>query len=237
LNGKDGAPGQDGLTGKDGAPGQTGLQGPKGDKGDVGERGANGVEGPQGLVGNTGAAGSNGAPGAKGDTGPQGVPGPEGNTGGVGPQGESGAQGLGVFDSSGVPQFLGYDSHRGLLFTTISGSQKYTQIDLDTGALVGKVPYFSTSNCTGVVYVQAESGNPGLKYVWRLDILGTNYVQTGNSIAKTVKTTWSFLNSGSVCVNNSNNVVDKLRVVATSTILASDIPFTLPVTVPLTYSN
>lgn len=62
-NGKDGAPGRDGIDGKDGAPGP---QGEKGDPGAPGPAGEAGPSGEQGVPGEAGAPGQNGKDGRDG---------------------------------------------------------------------------------------------------------------------------------------------------------------------------
>ncbi|MBU9705451.1 DUF4183 domain-containing protein [Paenibacillus sp. AK121] len=79
--GKQGLPGEAGVTGAPGVPGIAGTPGIPGIQGPAGTQGAPGVPGP------AGAPGSAGATGAPGPTGAQGIPGPTGAQGITGPTG------------------------------------------------------------------------------------------------------------------------------------------------------
>ncbi|WP_244491531.1 MULTISPECIES: DUF4183 domain-containing protein [Paenibacillus] len=92
--GKQGLPGEAGVTGAPGVPGIAGTPGIPGIQGPAGTQGAPGVPGPAGAPGSAGATGAPGPTGAQGIPGPTGAQGIPGSTGAQGVTGPTGAQGI-----------------------------------------------------------------------------------------------------------------------------------------------
>jgi hypothetical protein len=215
-----GSAGPAGPAGPAGAAGDTGDQGPAGPAGPEGPAGAPGAPGAKGDTGAAGAKGDTGAAGAKGDTGAQGS---IGLTGPVGPAGsitvqDDGNQTLGVLLSETY----------GTVTIYIPSLNKTAQILTKTdptyaGKLWDLVVYYETDNCTGTLY---SDTNHNLLSVFE-NVFYTTSTLTHVTIAS------NRLQYGA-CTPLAPSERNMYQLQA---VLPEDIPFTLPVALPLKYDH
>ncbi len=230
---------------------QVGSQGPTGltgATGSTGPTGATGPVGPQGPIGFTGATGPQGVQGPVGPVGPQGPTGPQGVQGATGTQGSQGPPGaMQVFDANG--QFLGYL----LSISSYTDYENYQPIgtgykwDIYVPGLNKVVPIvqqsgqvatsfydllFYNNDCTGPMYSWNTST------VFQLTNGGVNHYYCGSGSSDTM---------GYGSVLQSQYVAEACDQITTPwrqvpvflavEIPAANIPFTLPVALPMSLTG
>jgi hypothetical protein len=221
--------------------GPAGPRGVEGPKGAMGLRGLMGLKGPMGLKGATGAMGPKGATGAVGPKGATGLAGIKGDTGPIGPKGATGVRGpqgpgAQVADAAGntLGMLIGHEvpgSDSGLqaaqgqtLQIFIPQLNKTILLDKGTGNAVTSCPelYYTTSDCSGSAYSLC----------------------TSDVIFSAVDNTYRFIPSGPTTNMYSGSMLTAagcssfggmMDLRLTTQVTTTQLPFTLPVALPLKY--
>ena len=250
AQGSIGPAGLQGPTGQTGAQGPIGLTGPIGPQGPIGPTGATGAQGvtgptgPKGATGAIGPLGNTGATGPQGLTGPAGAQGPQGIQGVQGPKGATGAPGsMQVYDANG--QFLGYlmDINSYVEYENyqplgtgykwdiyVPGLNKIVGIIQQTGQIATSfydLLYYN-NDCTGPMYSWNTSS------LFEVTVSGVNHYYTGGgaSIVRSYGTGIKSQNVDNTCQQISTPWLS-VSVYPTVEVPAAEIPFTLPVALPM----
>ena len=242
--------GPTGATGAKGDTGATGAQGPQGLKGDTGQTGATGAQGPagpagaigpQGPIGATGAQGPQGLKGDTGATGPAGPAGPKGDTGAAGPQGPAGGGTVKVYD--GNNNLLGVDFSKGTLIANSNPPNLY--VTLNSQGDAGNLPTDPRSSASGIslgygyAYYSDSSCANMIKYASDINFVYHDFDTPHELLTGTlplVTFTYYSYRYYNGYYSATPGCVSKSGSFNGYGLIYPILPFSLPVTLPLTYS-
>jgi hypothetical protein len=262
LQGEQGLKGDTGDTGATGAEGPQGPQGEQGLTGDKGDKGDTGATGPQGEQGGQGPQGPQGEPGVDGQAGTDGLNcwdlngnrdcdllTEDKNNDSICDasdcQGKPGIGAILVYDSGSPQQYLGFlleyknaPFHQGITPVNIKVAEifipsfnKVAYINLNSnpgpvnqyeGDILKARIYYEDENCAGTAYVEWPNVLCGGYYP---DVFYLSTEISSTNISK------SYLQYDG-CANGTPGPAE---VFSASEISKEDVPFTLPITLPLSY--